>query len=109
MHRWHLGFCNEAYLPLNRGFDTFNGYLGGSLDYYSHSDKFCKGQICFKEKFYDYRRNNTVDLDAKGKYQTDLMAKHAKEIIDKVNSVTKSRKKICKNDTAAVTSNKGHC
>ena len=79
------------------------------MDYYSHSDKFCKGQLCFKKKFYDYRRNNTVDLDAKGKYQTDLMAKHAKEIIDKVNSVTKSRKKICKNDTAAVTSNKGHC
>ena len=53
--------------------------------------------MCFKEKFYDYRRNNTVDLDAKGKYQTYLMAEHAKEIIDKVNYVTKSKGKLYKN------------
>ena len=34
--RWHLGFCKRAYLPTNRGFDTFFGkYLGGG-DHYLH-------------------------------------------------------------------------
>ncbi len=25
-HRWHLGHCNEAYLPTRRGFDTQFGF-----------------------------------------------------------------------------------
>ena len=32
--KWHLGFCSESYLPLNRGFDTFNGlYVGDEEDF----------------------------------------------------------------------------
>merc|ERR1719369_2683478 len=27
--KWHLGFCNEEYLPQNRGFDSFYGYWTG--------------------------------------------------------------------------------
>ena len=34
--RWHLGYCNETYLPTNRGFETFRGFLEGSQDYYTH-------------------------------------------------------------------------
>lgn len=26
--KWHLGYCNEAFLPINRGFDTFHGFVG---------------------------------------------------------------------------------
>ena len=28
--RWHLGYCNEKFLPNNRGFDSFFGYLNGA-------------------------------------------------------------------------------
>ena len=34
--RWHLGYCDENYLPQNRGFDTFYGFLAGAEDYYTH-------------------------------------------------------------------------
>lgn len=34
--KWHLGMFNDAYLPLQRGFDTFLGYTNGFIDYYNH-------------------------------------------------------------------------
>ena len=58
LHRWHLGFCNDAYLPTSRGFDTFNGFLGGSQDHYSH----------VRRKGYDYWNNTELDLNANGTY-----------------------------------------
>ena len=31
--KWHLGFCSEAYTPLKRGFDTFDGlFVGDEAD-----------------------------------------------------------------------------
>jgi len=35
--KWHLGYCDEALLPTNRGFDTFHGFWGsGGIKYYDH-------------------------------------------------------------------------
>ncbi len=34
--RWHLGFCNEACTPPQRGFDTFFGFYQGYIDHYNH-------------------------------------------------------------------------
>jgi len=34
--KWNLGFCNESYLPWNRGFDKFTGYMSQGVDYYSY-------------------------------------------------------------------------
>ncbi len=29
--RWHLGFCNPAYLATNRGFDTQYGFMNSQI------------------------------------------------------------------------------
>ncbi|XP_070532385.1 arylsulfatase B-like [Ptychodera flava] len=34
--KWHLGYCNDSYVPTNRGFDHFLGFYLGSVDYWSH-------------------------------------------------------------------------
>ena len=87
--RWHLGFCNDSYLPLSRGFDTFNGYLGGSANYYTHS----KNAPKHFTGGYDYRKNNEIDIDAKGIYQAQLMSKHATQIINSVDFFEKKHEK----------------
>nr|XP_021188858.2 arylsulfatase B isoform X1 [Helicoverpa armigera] len=35
--KWGLGKSREHYLPSNRGFDTFYGFLGNSVDYYTYN------------------------------------------------------------------------
>ena len=34
--KWHLGFCNSSYHPLNRGFDSFYGFYGSQISYETH-------------------------------------------------------------------------
>ena len=34
--KWHLGMRTYDYVPNNRGFDTFLGYYGPLIDYYTH-------------------------------------------------------------------------
>ena len=35
--KWHLGHCNSSFHPHNRGFDSFYGHYGGSMDYFEHT------------------------------------------------------------------------
>ena len=35
--KWHLGYKKE-FNPLNQGFDHFEGYVSGNVDYHSHLD-----------------------------------------------------------------------
>ena len=35
--KWHLGFYNSSFLPVNRGFDSFFGYLTGETDHFTET------------------------------------------------------------------------
>ena len=46
--KWHLGHYTKDYLPQNRGFDNFFGYLSDQLWYYNHkSPHACANGVCF--------------------------------------------------------------
>jgi arylsulfatase A-like enzyme len=67
--KWHLGFLPH-YGPLANGFDTFYGFLGGAIDYVSHTDPF--GNI---DLYNNYRVEN------KGGYMTDILTDKAIELL----------------------------
>lgn len=74
--KWHLG--NESnYHPLNRGFDTFFGFLGGSRGYFPNKNGDFKTQnplttIC----------EGTTPSERKADYITELFTERGVEIIN---------------------------
>ncbi|XP_042856677.1 arylsulfatase B-like [Penaeus japonicus] len=70
--KWHLGYCNWAYTPTERGFDTFYGFYQGSQFHFNHS----------ATGGYDFRDQKEVDFSANGTYSTHLFGDRAVKIIE---------------------------
>ena len=62
--KWHTGFESWAYTPIQRGFDSYFGYLGGGEDYLTHRS----GQ------YVDLTADRRAVLNATGQYSTELFA-----------------------------------
>ena len=69
--KWHLGFCKEDYLPMNRGFVQHYGFWLGAEDYYNHT----------REEGYDFRNDMEVDESAMGVYSSVLFSHQSDQII----------------------------
>tara|TARA_B100001248_G_scaffold217861_1_gene173151 strand:+ start:2352 stop:3911 length:1560 start_codon:yes stop_codon:yes gene_type:complete len=74
--KWHLGMFSDEYLPLNRGFDSTYGHLGGGIGYFDHA---LSGRM-------DWHRNGEV-LHEDG-YSTTLIANEAIRLIENVDEST---------------------
>ena len=68
--KWHLGSFDEAYWPMQRGFDSHTGHLFGAIDYFTH----------IREKKLDWYVNG-VNQDQSG-YSTHLVTQAAVKAIE---------------------------
>lgn len=72
--KWHLGISEKRFFPQNRGFDYFYGFLGGWIDFYTHT----------YEEGLDWQRMGT-SLREEG-HATQLMTDDAKQVIKSRNT-----------------------
>ena len=72
--RWHLGWCNETYLPNSRGFDEFRGIWHSGTDHYSYLDN--------SQDAYDLHSGTDADYTYNGQYSTDTYANYAQTLIE---------------------------
>ncbi|ELT97571.1 hypothetical protein CAPTEDRAFT_178894 [Capitella teleta] len=76
--KWHLGFYKEEYVPTNRGFDSFYGYLTGSEFYYNKT--YCLAQINRSDVCgLDFRENDRSINESE--YSTHLYAERTKQLV----------------------------
>lgn len=73
--KWHLGYCQWACTPTQRGFDTFYGMYGAMADHFSHYSSPPDPRL------FDWHDNNQVDFSANGTHDTDLIADRAVQLL----------------------------
>lgn len=74
--KWNLGFYKTIYTPNFRGFDTFYGYYGNKIDYFTH-----EGESGNKIGL-DWRNDLVPERTEGGQYATHLLTQRAMDLIN---------------------------
>lgn len=80
--KWNLGFYKTIYTPTFRGFDSFYGYYGNKIDYFTH-----EGESGEKIGL-DWRNGLFPERSEAGQYATHLLTKRAIDLLDKHDTRT---------------------
>lgn len=80
--KWHLGYCNIDYTPLQRGFDSFFGCLSQQSDHYTREHQI-NPHI---GSGYDLWRGTNVSDDGEGEYSTFLWEEETVRLLDSFNT-----------------------
>ncbi|KAK3794693.1 hypothetical protein RRG08_056709 [Elysia crispata] len=73
--KWHVGFYKEEFMPQNRGFDTYYGYLGGHDTYYTHTNNFTT------KAYLDWRDETGPVFNESGLYSAQLLTNRAIQVV----------------------------
>ncbi|XP_059608021.1 arylsulfatase B-like [Phlebotomus argentipes] len=83
--KWHLGNAKKAFIPTERGFDSFFGFYTGAIEYYNHTDGASGSAVtetgALSVRGYDFRRNEEVTYEGFGQYATYLFTNESLKII----------------------------
>jgi arylsulfatase A len=74
--KWHLGY-DEKFHPMNQGFDEFQGFIGGAVDYHTHVAEAGLREL-------DWWNGREIKDDAG--YTTDLLTDYAVDFISRHKS-----------------------
>ena len=89
--KWHLGFFMDEYLPTNRGFESFYGFLTDQENYYDRQYPYPIGgdDLYFKDWMdLDVTRSGDYGYTHRyGNYSLDLIMERSKEIISRSPSL----------------------
>lgn len=75
--KWNLGFYKTIYTPTLRGFDSFYGYYGNKIDYFTH-----EGESGDKIGL-DWRNDLSPERKDSGQYATHLLTQRAVHLLQK--------------------------
>jgi arylsulfatase A-like enzyme len=73
--KWDIGAASWNMTPTYRGFDTFFGFYGAALDYYSHTEIAKKNSPVHGPRHHEYRR----DADANMEPESAALVRNARQ------------------------------
>ncbi|KAG8194369.1 hypothetical protein JTE90_010985 [Oedothorax gibbosus] len=85
--KWHLGFYENKYTPVKRGFDSFFGFFNGKIDYYDYTN-YEKYEDFVGMPFFGVDLYDGINLikNFRGKYATETFTEKAVKVIENHNS-----------------------
>lgn len=88
--KWHLGFYDSDFLPINRGFSSFFGYLADQMHYYDHTYARMYNGVYYHDfiEMYSGLKSWILRDDLEGQYSVDLFATQTCEVIEKHDAST---------------------